>query len=110
MALRMSVTTPAAEHLLSVRPAIERCLDFTAPEGPTERIGNGWVHDSELGFTLVNSVRENSVDSSRGVYTYDAPLAGAVDRPRAVLNNGGGSPCRIHTYGDSFTHCDQVSE
>ena len=105
-----SATLSPDEYLLSVRPSSERCRDFIAPEGPTERIGNGWVYDAELGWTLVNAHRGGSIDGSLGVYTYDPPLPGAKDRPRAVINDGGGRHCRIHTFGDSFTHCDQVSD
>lgn len=105
-----SATLSPDEYLLSVRPSSERCRDFIAPEGPKERIGNGWVYDAELGWTLVNAHRGGSIDGSLGVYTYDPPLPGAKDRPRAVINDGGGRHCRIHTFGDSFTHCDQVSD
>ena len=68
------------------------------------------MYDAELGWTLVNAHRGGSIDGSLGVYTYDPPLPGAKDRPRAVINDGGGRHCRIHTFGDSFTHCDQVSD
>ena len=109
--LREAPVPPSSEeYLLSIRPSSERCHDFIAPEGPMDRIGNGWVYDNELGWTLVNAHRAGSIDGSLGVYTYDPPLPGAVDRPRAVINDGGLRSCRIHTFGDSFTHCDQVSD
>jgi hypothetical protein len=78
-------TPTSGEYLLSVRPSTARCADFTAAEGPLERIGNGWVHDATLGWTLVNAHRSGSVDGSLGVYTYDEALAGGADRPRAVI-------------------------
>ena len=96
-------------HLQAVKPSAERIADFCAAEGAAERVGNGWVYDALCGWTLVNAWRAGSIDGSRGFYHYDAPLPGAVDRPRRVVNSRG-LPCRIHSFGDSFTHCDQVSD
>ena len=99
----------AMTHLQAVKPSAERIADFCAAEGAAERVGNGWVYDALCGWTLVNAWRAGSIDGSRGFYHYDAPLPGAVDRPRRVVNSRG-LPCRIHSFGDSFTHCDQVSD
>ena len=38
-----------------------------------------------------------------GFYSYEA------DGARKVINHAD-KTCRIHTYGNSFTHCDQVSD
>ncbi|MGE3999265.1 MAG: hypothetical protein AB7I48_03535 [Planctomycetaceae bacterium] len=63
----------------------------------------GWTYDRELGWTLVDSVREDGVDKSRTYYHYEPDGARASIHSRDKV-------CRIHCYGDSFTHCDQVSD
>lgn len=63
----------------------------------------GWMYDRELGWTLVDSVREDGVDKSKTFYHYEPDGARAMIHSRDKV-------CRIHTYGDSFTHCDQVSD
>ncbi len=59
--------------------------------------------DPELGWVLCDGVRGGSVDGSRGFYGYEA------DGSRRVVNFPDRA-CRVHTYGNSFTHCDQVSD
>ncbi len=60
--------------------------------------------DAELGWVLCDGFHGGSVDGSKGFYAYD-PEDGA----RRVVNFLD-RDCRIHTYGNSFTHCDQVSD
>ena len=55
-----TVAAAIAEHLRMVKPSAERCADWIAPEGPLERIGNGWHYSAELGWTLVNAIRGGS--------------------------------------------------
>ena len=62
------------------------------------------TYDAELGWVLCDGFRGGSVDGSKGFYAYD-PLDGA----RRVVNFPD-RDCRVHTYGNSFTHCDQVSD
>ena len=62
------------------------------------------TYDAELGWVLCDGFRGGSVDGSRGFYAYD-PADGA----RRVVNFPDRA-CRVHTYGNSFTHCDQVSD
>lgn len=57
--------------------------------------------DAELGYTLRDSVAKDGVDGSYTFSTY----SGA----RRMINFAG-RPCRINTYGDSFTQCHQVSD
>ena len=58
----------------------------------------------ELGWLLNNNVFSNGVDKSKAVYTYSG---GDGER---IMTNYSHKPCRINTYGNSFTHCDQVSD
>ena len=59
--------------------------------------------NGELGWLLCDGMRGGSVHGSRGFYAYEE------DGARRVVNFPD-RPCRINTYGNSFTHCDQVSD
>lgn len=93
------------EYLRSLMPSRKQVENFVqGRQGPEKLSRNqGWTFDSELGWVLCDSVRPRSVDGSKGVYSYE------TDGARKVVNYAG-KPCRIHTYGNSFTHCDQVSD
>jgi len=93
------------EYLRSLMPSRKQVENFVqGRQGPEKLSSNqGWTFDSELGWVLCDSVRPRSVDGSKGVYSYE------TDGARKVVNYAG-KPCRIHTYGNSFTHCDQVSD
>ena len=60
-------------------------------------------YDPELGFLHRTRRRNDGIDDSTPVYTYDA-----IDARRTIRYAE--LPCRINTYGDSFTNCDQVSD
>ena len=60
-------------------------------------------YDSELGYVHRDRRRKFGVDDSVAVYSYD--LHGA----RRTVTHADGK-CRINTYGDSFTDCDQVND
>ncbi len=60
-------------------------------------------YDSELGYVHRDRRRKFGVDDSVAVYSYD--LHGA----RRMLTHVD-RDCRINTYGDSFTDCDQVND
>ena len=60
-------------------------------------------YDSELGYVHRDRRRKFGVDDSVAVYSYD--LHGA----RRMLTHAD-RDCRINTYGDSFTDCDQVND
>ncbi len=92
-------------YLRSIRPSRKQVENFLSREHPPENLSrnDGWTYDSELGWVLCDSVRGRSVDGSKGFYHYEA------DGARKVVNFPD-RPCRIHTYGNSFTHCDQVSD
>ena len=90
------------ESLLPKRDELERLVAGTGPDGVHPN--KGWVFDEELGFVHVPSVLSGSgVNGTNTVYDYEE------DGARRLVNCAG-RPCRIHTYGDSFTHCDQVND
>jgi hypothetical protein len=63
-----------------------------------------WIRfDPELGYVPAGIDLTDGVDGSRTRYTYEP------GGHRRVVN-GHGEPCRINTYGDSFTQCQQVSD
>jgi len=65
---------------------------------------NQWAKfDPELGYVPSDSVQRDGVDGSRTVYRYG--LAG-----ERKLINYADRPCRVNTYGNSFTQCHQVSD
>lgn len=61
-------------------------------------------YSSEFGWLLPNALFRDGIDNSVSVYTYAAP-----DGER-IMRNYADKPCRINTYGDSFTQCHQVSD
>src|SRR5207249_3561212 len=63
----------------------------------------GWVFDADVGWALCDAIRTDGVDKSRTFYHYEP------DGARRVVNSPDRDG-RVHTYGDSFTHCDQVSD
>jgi len=93
------------KYLLSLMPSREQVENFVRGRQGPERLSRnqGWLFDGELGWVLCDSVRPRSADGSRGFYRYE------TDGARKVVNFAD-KPCRIHTYGNSFTHCDQVSD
>ena len=92
-------------YLRKLMPTRKQVDNFLQREqGPRHLSRNdGWTYDSKLGWVLCNSVRGHGVDGTIGFYNYEA------DGARKVVNHPD-KPCRIHTYGNSFTHCDQVSD
>ena len=98
-------TIGAREYLCSLMPSREQVENFIRGVQGPERLSRnqGWTFDAELGWVLCDSVRPRSVDGSQGFYSYRA------DGARKVINFAD-RPSRIHTYGNSFTHCDQVSD
>jgi len=96
----------ARAHLRKIMPSRQQVKDFidgrTGGELNLSR-NAGWTFDADLGWVHCDSVKGRSVDGSKGFYHYEA------DGARKVINFAD-KPSRIHTYGDSFTHCDQVSD
>src|SRR5262245_29098692 len=95
----------ARQRLRAIMPTRQKVDDFINPQ-PDSRVvrrSRGWTYDAELGWSLYDAVRPDGINGSRTFYHYEP------DGARRVINSAGG-PCRIHTYGNSFTHCDQVSD
>jgi len=88
--------------IMPTRDQVDRFI--RGRQGPENLSRNdGWLYDPELGWVLCDSIRGHGVDNSRGYYRYEP------DGARKVVNFPD-RPCRLHTYGNSFTHCDQVSD
>lgn len=60
-------------------------------------------YDPELGYTLGNSMPHDGLD---GCWT----ISTAQPNGARTSHVFAGKPCRINTYGDSFTQCHQVSD
>lgn len=58
----------------------------------------------KFGWLLPNAYFQDGIDNSWSVYTYEGD-----DGPR-LMSNHASKPCRINTYGNSFTQCHQVSD
>ena len=112
------ITVGAAKrYLRSVMPSREEVKDFLSGKQGPEQISynDGWVFEPDLGWVVCDSVRPRlgekytgvylpyGVGGSRTFYHYEG------DGARKVINFAD-KRCRIHTYGDSFTHCDQVND
>lgn len=97
--------TKVKAYLRRIMPSREQAKNFIRGEQDEEKLSrnDGWTFEPDLGWVLCDSVRRRSVDGSKGFYHYEP------DGARKVLNFPD-QPCRIHTYGNSFTHCDQVSD
>ncbi len=92
-------------HLKTLLPAPEDLQRMVAGTGPDGVHPNrGWVYDAELGFIHGPSIHSgNGVNGTNTFYDYEE------DGARKIVIYAD-RPCRIHTYGDSFTHCDQVND
>ncbi|MHC4717651.1 MAG: hypothetical protein ACYS5V_11825 [Planctomycetota bacterium] len=66
--------------------------------------GDNWaMFDPELGYVPHDSRVRDGIDGAASVYRYEA------GGQRKMVNYAD-APCRINTYGDSFTQCHQVSD
>ena len=61
-------------------------------------------HSPEFGWLLRDSFFRDGMNNSISVYHFVQP-----DGERK-MSNYGNQPCRINTYGNSFTQCHQVSD
>jgi hypothetical protein len=95
----------ARERLRAIVPARDKVTQFIKFNSADGREGRsyGWTHDAELGWRLYDGVRFDGINGSKTYYHYEP------DGARRVVNSAG-KHCRIHTYGNSFTHGDQVSD
>jgi hypothetical protein len=60
-------------------------------------------YDAGLGYLHIDRDFKEGMDGSVCSYRYDR-----LDARRTIAHAG--KPCRINTYGDSFTSCEQVSD
>jgi len=60
-------------------------------------------HHPKLGWLLPNRQFRDGIDDTLSTYTYS-------ETGERLVVNYAGRPCRINTYGDSFTQCHQVSD
>lgn len=60
-------------------------------------------YDDQMGWAPLAGRHKHGIDGSIASYTYDPSGARHMVAYRDKT-------CRINTYGDSFTHCDQVSD
>lgn len=96
-------STQAREYLRSIMPGREKVNDFIQGRCPKGyRPGEILTYDCKLGWVNTKAIGSTGVDGSKTFYSYEA------DGARKVVNFPE-KPCRIHTYGDSFTHCSQAS-
>lgn len=61
-------------------------------------------YSSEFGWLLNSVPFKDGVDDSISAYTY------VGEDGERLMSNYSDRPCRINTYGDSFTQCHQVSD
>ncbi len=61
-------------------------------------------YHSEFGWLLPNAQFRDGIGNSLSTYTY------ADDDGERLMSNYAEKPCRINTYGNSFTQCHQVSD
>ena len=72
-------------------------------QGGYDTVNRGWTYDPDVGWVLVDSIRHDGIDGSKTFYHYEPSGC----RRRVNFSE---KEARVHTYGDSFTHCDQVSD
>jgi len=84
--------------LSRIMPTKQEVSDWLA-----ERILPFCRYDSHLGFVHRDRRFKEGVDGSVCTYTYET----SGERARS---RHGDAPCRINTYGDSFTSCEQVND
>jgi hypothetical protein len=86
--------------------------DFLKENRYTKKELDDWFADKsfpfskyhpKLGWLLPNRKFRDGIDDSLSVYTYS-------QTGERVTINYADRPCRINTYGDSFTQCHQVSD
>ena len=92
----MSITT--REFFNAVTPKREHVDRFLDPNAH-----NYAEFDSELGYIRKNSVLKDGINESYTISRYGA----CGDR---LMSDFADRPCRINTYGNSFTQCDQVND
>jgi len=65
-------------------------------------------YDPVLGYVYWNCRFTNGMDGSTCTYTYEPSHLGTAGARLMIANAN--KQCRVNTYGDSFTHGDQVND
>ena len=95
----------AREYLSQIMPTRQQVKHFLTKRCPDGlQPSRGWTYDAELGFVHADAIHQgDGAGDTDTFYHYEQ------DGARKILNCRDVS-CRIHTYGNSFTHCDQVND
>ena len=70
----------------------------------TDKNNKGWTYHSKLGWVLKKGTRKDGINGVRTFYNYQE------NGSRKTLRFAPGKTARIQTFGNSMTHCDQVSD
>ncbi|MHC4672774.1 MAG: SGNH/GDSL hydrolase family protein, partial [Planctomycetota bacterium] len=104
--LARDANAQAKKKIRNLRDLIDRVVlrrddvdGFLDPKEP-----NWAAFDPELGYVLHNSYQKDGLDGAWSIYRY-----GKQYGERKTINFAD-KPCRLNTYGDSFTQCHQVSD
>lgn len=101
----MDLKQKKIEYLKKVNPRIEQIDRFMSKEyfKGIEANNYGWTSDPNFGFVHKNAIRHDGVDHSLTYYHYDK--SGSRISPNYPSHEA-----RISSYGNSYTHCDQVND
>lgn len=94
----VAVDPEAREYLQSLLYTRKEVADWLAG-----KVAHGEAYDPDLGWIHNPRRVKNGFDNSVVTYSYDESGA------RHMMMRAD-QPCRINTYGNSYTHCDQVSD
>lgn len=92
-------------YLRSTLPSLQQIESFIGktPDVKGYNPNAGWTYDSVLGWVLRDAVHNDGLDGSKTFYHYENSGARKRIHFSDILS-------RIHTYGNSFTHGDQVND
>lgn len=90
------------ESIIPSRTEVDAFMERDTVPARLSRHG-GVTYHPELGWIHTHAVREGGVHKSKTLYSYE------YDHARRVVHFAD-RQCRVHTFGDSFTHCDQASD
>jgi len=93
-------------HAVNARHYLQEIL-YTTAEVDDWLAGRAFPfskYHARYGWLLNNARFRDGIDNSYSIYTYSG------EDGERQMSNYRESPCRINTYGDSFTQCHQVSD
>jgi hypothetical protein len=90
--------TTVREFLVSIIPTRRQIDIFLDPKQP-----NWAKFDPELGYVQRNFIKADGIDGCQTITSFE-------ETGERTMINYARQPCRINTYGDSFTNCNQVSD